>query len=92
MKNLPKAITFSQLPSITDYDDDGEEEEEVFIGDIVEQYLRRFAAMSGADKTFGLRDKDGKFNIGNKEAKINENNIYVGINNTLALSDYGNLL
>ena len=37
------------------------------IGDIAEQYLRKFATMSGADKTFGLRDKDGKFYIGNKE-------------------------
>ena len=45
MKNLPKAITFSQFPSITanDDDDDGEEEEDVFIGDIAEEYLRKFA-------------------------------------------------
>ena len=78
MKNLPKVITFSQFPSITAYDDDGEEEEDVFIGDIAEQYLRKFATVSGADKKFGLRDKDGKFYIGNKEAKINENNIIVG--------------
>ena len=41
----------------------------VFIGDIVEQYFRKFTSASGADKTFGLRDKDGKFYIGNKEAK-----------------------
>ena len=34
--------------------------------------------MSGADKTFGLRDKDGRFYIGNKEAKIKHNNIIVG--------------
>ena len=55
---------------VTAYDDDeGEEEEDVFIGDITEQYLRNFGNMSGADKTFGLRDKDGKFYIGNKEAK-----------------------
>ena len=33
--------------------------------------------MSGTDKTFGLRDKDGKFYIGNKEGKIKENNITV---------------
>ena len=78
MKNLPKAITFPQFPSITAYDDDGEEEEDVFIGDIAEQYLRTFATVSGADNTFGLRDKDGKFYIGNKEAKIKENNIIVG--------------
>ena len=38
MQNLPKAITFPQFPSITAYDDDdGEEEEDVFIGDIAEQ-------------------------------------------------------
>ena len=34
-KNLPGTITFPQFPSITAYDDDGgEEEEDVFIGDI----------------------------------------------------------
>ena len=69
MNNLPKAITFPQFPSITAYDDDGEEEEDVFIGDIAEQYLLKFATVSSTDKTFGLRDKDGKFYIGNKEAK-----------------------
>ena len=38
VKNLPKAITFPQFPSITAYDDDdSEEEEDVFIGDIAEQ-------------------------------------------------------
>ena len=79
IKNLQKAITFPQFPSITaNDDDDGEEEEDVFIGDITEQYLRKFATVSGSDKTFGLRDKDGKFYIGNKEAKIKENNIIVG--------------
>ena len=70
MKNLPKAITFSQFPSITAYDDDddGEEEEDVFSGDIAEEYLRKFATVSGADMTFGLRDNDCRFYIGNKEA------------------------
>ena len=77
MKNLPKAIAFPQFPSITAYDDDDEEDEDVFIGDIAEQYLRKFAYRSSTDKTFGLRDKDGKFYIGNKEAKIEENNVIV---------------
>ena len=77
MKNLPRAITFPQFPSITAYDDDGEEEVDVFIGDIAEQYLRKFASASGTDKTFGLRDKYGKFYIVNKEVKIKENNIIV---------------
>ena len=49
----------------------------MFIGDIAEQYLRKFASTSGTDKTFGLWDKDGKFYIGNKEEKIKENNIIV---------------
>ena len=31
MQNLPTAITFPQFPSITAYDDDGEEDEDVFI-------------------------------------------------------------
>ena len=57
MKNLPKAVTFQQFPSITAYDDDGEEDVDVFIGYIAEQYLRKFASVSGADKTFGLRNK-----------------------------------
>ena len=79
MKNLPKAITFPQFQSITAYDDDDDEEEEdVFIGDIAEEYLQKFATVSGADKTFGLRDKDGRFYIGNKEAKIKDNDIIVG--------------
>ena len=75
---MPKVITFPQFPSITTYDHDGEVEVDVFIGDIAEQYLRKFASVSGADKTFGLRGKDGKFYIGNKKAKVKENNIIVG--------------
>ena len=70
MKNLPKAITFPQFLSITAYDDDdGAEKEDVFLGDIAEQYLRKFATVSDADKTFGLRDKDGKFYIGKTKQK-----------------------
>ena len=78
MKNIPKPITFPQFPSIIAYGDDGEEEEDAFIGDIAEQYLRKFASVSGADKTFRFRDKNGKFYNGNKKVKIKENNIIVG--------------
>ena len=77
-KNIPRAIKCPQFSSITAYDDDGEEEVDVFTGDIVEQYLLKFASASGTDKTFGLRDKDGKFYIGNQKAKIKENNIING--------------
>ena len=69
MKNLPKSIAFLQFPSITAYDDDGEEEEDAVVGDIAEQYLRKFAFTSGTDNTFGLRDKDGKFYIGTRKQK-----------------------
>ena len=63
-------MTFPQFPSITFYGDDGEEEEDAVIGDIAEQYFRMFASVSGADKTFGLRDKDGKFfTLGTRKQK-----------------------
>ena len=70
MKNLPKTITFSQFPSTTAYDDDdGEEEEDVSIGDIAEQYLRKFATVSGADKTFGLMERMVSFTLGTRKQK-----------------------
>ena len=68
MKNLPKAITFPQFSSITTYDDDdGEEEEDVFIGDIAEQYLRKFASKSGTDKTFGCGIRIIRFTLGTRK-------------------------
>ena len=73
-------------------DDDGEEEKDVFTGDIAEQYLRKFATMSEADKTFGLQDKNDKFYIGNKEAQIKENNKIFGNKEYAAHLNYGNLL
>ena len=77
MKNLKNASTFPQFQSLIAYEDNGEEED-AFIWDIAEQYLRKFASLSGADTTFGLWDKDGKFYIGNKETYIKETNIIVG--------------
>ena len=91
MTNLPKAMAFPQYHSITDYGDDGEEEEDAFKRETSEQYLRKFACVSGADKTFGLREKNGKFYIGHKKAKIKENNIIVGDKHTLARLDYEKL-
>ena len=54
MKNLPRVITCPQFPSITAYDDDGEEVN-VFIGGIAQKYLRKFASASGAEKTWTAR-------------------------------------
>ena len=78
MKNVQKAITFPQYQSIKSIIMMMVKKRDVIIGDIVEQYLRKFATVSGADKTFGLRDNDGKFYIENKEAKLKENNIIDG--------------
>ena len=89
MKHLPKAVTFPQYPSITAYDDDGEEEGKTVIGNIAEQYLRKFASKSGTDKTFGLREMDGKFYIGIKEAKIKENNIIIVEDEYAGTPNYG---
>ena len=75
MKNLPKAITHPQFTSITAYNDGGEEEVDVIIGDIAEQYLRKFTSVSRTDKKFGLWDNDDKFYIRNKE-EINEGKQY----------------
>ena len=67
MKNLPKAVTFPQFPSITAYDDNGEEEVDVSIGDIAEQHLRKFASACGADKTFALRIRVVSFTLGTRK-------------------------
>ena len=53
--------------------------------------MRKFASKSGTDKTFGLRDMDDKFYVGNKEEKIKENNIIVGEKEYAARLDYGRL-
>ena len=89
MKHLPKAVTFPQCPFITAYDDDGEEEGKGIIENTAEQYLRKCAFKFGTDKTFGLRDMDDKFYIGNKKAKIKENNIIIGEKEYAARPDDG---
>ena len=50
-------------------DDDGEEEKDVFIGDIAVEYLRKFATVSGADRRldFGIWMVD--FTSGTKKQK-----------------------
>ena len=67
MKNLPKATTFPQFPSITAYDDAAEEAEDVLIGDIAKQYLPKFATVSGEDKTFELRVRMLSFTLGTRK-------------------------
>ena len=69
MKNVTKAIPFPQFPSITAYDDNCWGEEDAFIGDIAEQYLRTFVTVYGADKTFEFQDKLVSFTLGTRKQK-----------------------
>src|SRR5688572_20031810 len=60
-----KAIQFPQLPSIEAYDDPFEEERTIKFGGIAATYLQRYASGDkSTDTTFGLRNKDGIFYIG----------------------------
>ena len=64
MKNLQKGHNSSTISVYNRHSDDAEEKGDAIIGDIAELYLRKFAYESGADKTFRLLDKVGKFSSG----------------------------
>ena len=49
----------------------------MYIGEIAEQYLRKFASKQEVDKTFGLYDKGGKFYIGDSPITISGDNITI---------------
>ena len=72
IENLPQAIAFPAYPSI-----DIPKEDILQLGPTAVNALKRFLTKEGADKTFGIYDKDGKFYIGNKEVGIKDNNIIV---------------
>ena len=72
IENLPQAISFPAYPSI-----DIPKEDILQLGPTAVNALKQFLTKEGADKTFGLYDDKGKFYIGNKEAKIKDNNIIV---------------
>ena len=69
MKNLPKAITLPQFPSITAYDDDGEEGEDVFIGDIAEQYMRSLLSCPVLIKHLDCGIRMASFTLGTRKQK-----------------------
>ena len=72
IESLPKAITFPAYPTI-----DIPKEDILQLGPTAVNALKRFLTKEGADKTFGIYDKNGKFYIGNKEVDIKDNNIIV---------------
>ena len=77
IENLPQAITFPAYPSIQAVEREETVVTPYFIGDIAESYLRKFTTKAEADRTYGLRDINGKFYNGNKKVDIKENNIEV---------------
>ena len=58
IESLPQAITFPAYPSI-----DIPKENILLLGPIAVSALKQFLTKEGADKTFGIYDKDGKFYI-----------------------------
>ena len=78
IEKLPQAIKFPAYPSIEAFEEPIEGEDVQVIGNIASEYLKKFATKDEADTTFGLRDKNGKFYIGNKPAEIVYNDLIVG--------------
>ena len=80
IEKLPQAITFPTTQPIGEASGREEEvfesfegEEEEMIGEIAKKYINR----PNPDETFGIREKQGLYYIGNKQATIFRNNIIV---------------
>ena len=72
LEKIP-AITFPAFPAI-----EMTEEEKTNLGPIATNALKKFLRRDDADKIYGLRDKNGKFYIGNKLAVIDNNDLIIG--------------
>ena len=80
LKELPAAITFPQLQAIAaapEGEDEDLDTSGLYLGEIAEEYLRKFASKQEVDKTFGIYNKDGKFYIGNSPIEIADDNITI---------------
>jgi len=72
------SIMFPRYPSIQAItDDDKPEESLITLGPTAMHYLRSMAGKVPTDKTFGLRDEDGKFYIGDSEVTIANDDIVI---------------
>ena len=71
IEKLPEAI--QPLRKATEDEDEEDEEDELSVGEIAEEYLKD----PNRDTTFGIRNKEGLYYIGNKQATIVNNNIMV---------------
>ena len=72
IENLPQAITFPAYPSTQ-----ASEEDVLTFGKVASNTVKNFLTKDETDKTFGLRDKGGKFYIGDRQVKIKVNDIEV---------------
>ena len=73
--NLPQAITFPTFPAFPSIQ--LSQEEILNFGKVAADALRKFLRKNEADTTFGIRDEDGKFKIGDRWVKIKDNDIEV---------------
>ena len=72
IEKLPQAITFPTTQPVGEATGEKpEEEDEEMIGEIAKKYLNR----PSPDETFGIREEEGLYYIGNKQAIIFRDNI-----------------
>ena len=71
IENLPQAIKFPPIQPIGEAS--GGEEKDESIGEIAKEYLNT----PSPDKTFGIREKQGLYYIGSKQATVFNNNILI---------------
>jgi len=75
-----KSVQFPQYPSIEAYEDPVSDIRTLELGDLATKYLRQYASSKKeTDTAFGIRAKDKKFYIGEKQISI-EGDITVGYN------------
>ena len=75
IEKLPEAIQpLGKATEEEEEEDEEDEEDEVLVGKIAEEYLKD----PNRDTTFGIRNVEGLYYIGNKQATIVNNNIIVG--------------
>ena len=74
IEKLPQAITFPTTQPLGEASGETSgEEKPLNLGEIAEEYLKK----PNRDKTFGIRNVEGLYYIGNKQATIVNNNIIV---------------
>ena len=76
IENMPNIITLPAYPSIKAYKGTLEEDTQ-YIGEVAEKYQRKFITKEEADRTFGIKDEEGEFYIGDRKVKIKGNDIEV---------------